>query len=152
MSQRKYTYDHARPTLTADIILLSRDAEPRVLLIRRKHEPFAGAWALPGGFVNEEESMEAAARRELFEETGLQVDKLEQLQTFGDRGRDPRGWTVSVAFVARVEAAQMRPRAADDAAEVGWHSLNQLPSLAFDHEKILARARQWLARTSDIPV
>jgi 8-oxo-dGTP diphosphatase len=113
-----------------------------VLLIRRKHDPFAGAWALPGGFVDENESLAAAARRELREETGVQngVD-LEQLAACGDPGRDPRGWTVSVAFLARINADDVNPTAADDAAEVGWHPLHRPPTLAFDHAQILERAR-----------
>jgi 8-oxo-dGTP diphosphatase len=116
-----------------------------VLLIRRKHDPFAGKWALPGGFVDENETLEAAARRELHEETGLEVEGLQQLQTFGDPGRDPRGWTIAVAFLARVDAGKLQPEAADDAAEAAWHRLDQLPPLAFDHEQILACARQQLA-------
>jgi 8-oxo-dGTP diphosphatase len=137
-----HTYPYPRPSLTVDVVLVTREADPRVLLIRRKHDPFAGAWALPGGFVDENESLAAAARRELHEETGVQdgID-LEQLAAFGDPGRDPRGWTVSVAFLARVNADDVNPAAADDAAEVGWHPLYRPPTLAFDHAQILDRAR-----------
>jgi 8-oxo-dGTP diphosphatase len=116
-----------------------------VLLIRRKHDPFAGQWALPGGFVEEGETLDASARRELREETGLEVGVLDQLRTFGDPGRDPRGWTVSVVHLAFVDAEHVQPRANDDAMEVSWHYLDQLPPLAFDHGQILARARENLA-------
>jgi 8-oxo-dGTP diphosphatase len=143
--KKRHCYDYARPALTVDLVLVTRERKPRVLLIRRKHEPFEGMWALPGGFVDENEPLELAARRELQEETGLEVEELEQLQTFGDPGRDPRGWTIAVAFLAPVEAMGLTPKAGDDAAEVGWHQLDRLPPLAFDHDKILARARQRLA-------
>jgi 8-oxo-dGTP diphosphatase len=138
---KKYSYDYPRPAVTVDVIVVTKEARPRVLLIRRKHEPFAGCWAIPGGFVDPDEPLEAAARRELKEETGVEAGDMEQLQTFGDPGRDPRGWTISVAFVTRVSARKVRPQADDDAAEVAWHPLDHLPPMAFDHEKILARAR-----------
>jgi 8-oxo-dGTP diphosphatase len=145
MSQRRRQciYDYPHPAVTADLIVLTREKRPRVLLIRRKHGPFTGAWALPGGFVDQDEPLEAAARRELREETGLEVGQLEQMQAFGDPGRDPRGWTVSIAFVAHVDP-NTAATAGDDAAEAAWHPLDQLPPLAFDHEKVLAFARRWL--------
>lgn len=131
--------------MTVDIVILTREPSPRVLLIRRKHEPFAGAWALPGGFVDPGEPLAAAAIRELHEETGLEGIDLEQLAAFGDPNRDPRGWTISIAFLARVDAGA-RAVAADDAAAVGWHRLDKLPKkLAFDHDKILQRVRARLA-------
>jgi 8-oxo-dGTP diphosphatase len=132
--------------VTVDVVLVTRETEPRVLLIRRKQDPFAGMWAIPGGFVEMDESLEAAARRELQEETGVEVAQLEQLQTFGDPGRDPRGRTISIVYLARVDAAGLQPRAADDAADVAWHSLRQPPPLAFDHAAILACARDRLSR------
>jgi 8-oxo-dGTP diphosphatase len=138
-----YTYEYPRPAVTADLIVLTRESQPRVLLIKRKLEPFAGAWALPGGFVDQDEPLESAARRELREETGLKVEQLEQMHTFGDPGRDPRGWTVSIAFVARVDPGSM-PTAGDDALEANWYPLDQLPSLAFDHDKVLAFVRRRL--------
>jgi 8-oxo-dGTP diphosphatase len=124
-----------------DIVIATREGRPRVLLIRRKKEPFAGSWALPGGFVDENERLADAARRELKEETGVEGAELEQLYTAGDPGRDPRGWTVSVAYLAQVDPDSVNPAAADDAEEVGWFPLDELPTLAFDHAMLLARAR-----------
>lgn len=144
--KKQYCYDYPRHAVTVDIVLVSREARPRVLLIRRRKEPFAGEWALPGGFVEVDETLEAAARRELREETGVSVGSLEQLQAFGDPGRDPRGPTVSVVFLARVAASQLEPRAADDAADVAWHPLSRPPAMAFDHDQILAQVRARLRR------
>ena len=141
----RFSYDFPRPALTVDIVVVTREDRPRVLLICRKKPPFAGSWALPGGFVEENERLADAARRELDEETGAKVADLEQLYTAGDPGRDPRGWTVSVVYVARVEPKAIKAKAADDAAEVGWFPLDELPKLAFDHAMILARARARLA-------
>jgi 8-oxo-dGTP diphosphatase len=138
----KYTYPYPRPAVTVDVVVVTRERPPRVLLIRRKHEPFAGMWAIPGGFVEMDEDLDATARRELHEEAGVHARRLEQLQTVGSPGRDPRGRTISVVYLARVDAAQLRPRAGDDAAEVGWYPLHRLPPLAFDHAAILACARR----------
>jgi 8-oxo-dGTP diphosphatase len=135
-----FTYAYPRPALTADVVVLTTHAAPKVLLIRRRKEPFAGLWALPGGFVEEGEPLEAAARRELREETGLEVGDLTQLLAAGDPGRDPRGWTVSVVFVARVSPKAAKAVAGDDAAEVGWFVASDPPPLAFDHAMILSRA------------
>jgi 8-oxo-dGTP diphosphatase len=156
MPPGKYTYDYPRPAVTVDIVIVTREAKPRVLLIRRKHEPFADCWALPGGFVEMDEALEDAARRELFEETGVRIPSpptplpkgarggLVQLATFGDPGRDPRGRTISVVYLAEVDAGQVKPRAADDAAEIGWFALARPPKLAFDHKDILALVRKRL--------
>lgn len=141
-SKGTYTYPYPRPSVTVDVAIVTREATPRVLLIRRKHDPFAGMWALPGGFVDENEPLLQAAQRELEEETGVVQGTLEQLQTFGDPGRDPRGWTVSVVYLARVAPDELRPHAGDDAAAVGWFALQELPPLAFDHAQILALVRQ----------
>jgi 8-oxo-dGTP diphosphatase len=140
MPAGKYVYEYPRPAVTVDIVIVTRSPKPRVLLIRRRNEPFAGCWALPGGFVDMDETLEAAARRELLEETGVHAKDLVQLHTFGDPGRDPRGRTISVAYLAVVNADKLKPHAADDAAEVGWFSLTRPPSLAFDHREILAFA------------
>jgi 8-oxo-dGTP diphosphatase len=139
---RKHCYEYPRPALTVDIVVLTAGPAPRVLLIRRKADPFAGRWALPGGFVDENEPLDAAARRELREETGIEADKLEQVLACGDPGRDPRGWTVTVVHQTVVKADAVKPQAADDAAEVGWHPLDNLPEMAFDHGKILEHVRQ----------
>jgi 8-oxo-dGTP diphosphatase len=146
MSPKKkpYCYEYPRPAVTVDVVIVTRERTPRVLLIRRKHDPFEGMWAIPGGFVDMDEPLDAAARRELREETGVEVAELEQLHTFGDPGRDPRGRVIAVAYLARVKAGDVNPAAADDAAAVGWHRLDRLPPLAFDHDQILACARRRL--------
>jgi 8-oxo-dGTP diphosphatase len=144
--KKKYTYDYPRPAVTVDIVVATKDFRPRVLLIRRRREPFAGMWALPGGFVDQDEALDAAARRELREETGVKTSRLEQLQTFGDPGRDPRGHTISVVYLTQLNPARVKPVAADDAAEVGWFGLDKLPPLAFDHAKILRLSKQRLNR------
>ncbi len=149
--QKKYTYDYPRPAVTVDVVIATRERNPRVLLIRRKHEPFVGRWAIPGGFVNIDETLETAARRELREETGVDAKRLEQLHTFGDPGRDPRGRTISVVYLSQVEATKLKPQAADDAAEVGWHRLRRPPPLAFDHADILACARRCLRKRFQKP-
>jgi 8-oxo-dGTP diphosphatase len=115
-----------------------------VLLIRRDREPFAGQWALPGGFVEVDETLEAAAMRELVEETGVENVYLEQLYTFGEVDRDPRERVVSVAYYALVKLSDHRIQAATDAREAAWFSIGQIPSLAFDHQKILATAHERL--------
>jgi len=139
---KKFTYDYPRPAVTVDIAIVTREARPRVLLIRRKHPPFASMWALPGGFVDMDESLEDAARRELLEETGVKAARLKQVHTFGAPDRDPRGRTISVLYLARVDFSQVKPKAADDAAAVGWHYLDRPPRLAFDHGEILTLVRK----------
>lgn len=143
-TRQGYTYDYPRPAVTVDVVIISLEPRPRVLLVRRKHEPFAGAWAIPGGFVNLDEGLEEAGRRELMEETGVRARQLQQLHTFGEPGRDPRGRTISVVYLGRIDARHLRPQAADDAAEVGWHFLDRPPRLAFDHRVILTYARRRL--------
>jgi 8-oxo-dGTP diphosphatase len=138
-------YPYPRPSVTVDVALITTESAPRVLLIRRLKPPFAGYWALPGGFVDENERLIDAALRELQEETGLAQVELEQLHTFGDPGRDPRGWTVSVVYLARISHETARPIAGDDAAEVGWFPLTHTPPLAFDHATILGKVKARLA-------
>jgi ADP-ribose pyrophosphatase YjhB (NUDIX family) len=133
-----HTYDYPRPSVTVDCVLFGLDANKlQVLLIRRKHAPFEGRWALPGGFVDPGETLEDAARRELAEETGLRDIFLEQLYTFGDPGRDPRGWTVSVAYYGLVTMRHHAPIAASDASEAVWKDATSVRRLAFDHDRIL---------------
>ena len=137
------SYDYPRPALTVDLVVIAgRPDDRRVLLVRRAAAPFKNRWALPGGFVDEDEPLEHAARRELAEETGLTIEApLTQTGAFGDPGRDPRGWTVSVAFGVVLSEALPAVRGDDDAAEAAWHRLAALPALAFDHDGVLAVAR-----------
>jgi 8-oxo-dGTP diphosphatase len=150
MGKKKYSYDYPRPAVTVDAVVVTREDKPRVLLVRRKHAPFAGMWAIPGGFVDMDETLEETSRRELWEETSVRIKKMKQVYTFGDPPRDPRGRTISVVYLAYVDADQVRPRAHDDASQVGWHSLQRPPRLAFDHAKILACVRQRLALISSL--
>ena len=129
-------YDYPRPAVTADIVLLSGDA---VLLIKRRLTPFEGCWALPGGFMDIDETLADAAARELEEETGITGVPLRQLRVFDAPGRDPRGRTISVVFLADI-GDRPKPRAGDDAAEARWHLLDRLPPVAFDHETIIMHA------------
>jgi 8-oxo-dGTP diphosphatase len=133
-----YTYEYPRPALTVDCVVFGLDEdELEVMLIRRGLEPFAGRWALPGGFVHIDETLEEAARRELEEETGLRKVFLEQLFTFGAVDRDPRERVVTVAYYALVKLSDHKVRAATDATDAAWFSLSDLPDLAFDHAHIL---------------
>jgi 8-oxo-dGTP diphosphatase len=137
-----YCYGYPRPALTVDVVLihLGVDGRAETLLIQRGHPPFEGRWALPGGFVDKDEPLRAAALRELQEETALPDLSLGQIGAFGDPGRDPRGWVVSVAFAAFLPNLRGEIQAGDDAAEVAWWPLDTLPPLAFDHDKIIATA------------
>ena len=140
-----YTYDYPRPMLTADCVVVRSGSE--VLLVRRGGEPFKGCWALPGGFMEMDETIEHCAVRELEEETGLRFAErdLRLIGVYSAPGRDPRGRTVTAAF--RVESGERRvesgePVAGDDAAEVRWWPLAALPPLAFDHADIVADAQR----------
>jgi 8-oxo-dGTP diphosphatase len=133
-----------RPALTADVVIFRLQAEQlETLLVRRANPPFKDKWAIPGGFVQPNEALDEAARRELAEETGLQDIYLEQLYTFGDPKRDPRGRVVTVAYFALLPSSAVA-QAGDDAAEVGWFVLDALPELAFDHAEIIIYALQRL--------
>lgn len=142
--KKSFSYPYPRPAVTADVAIVTLEATPRVLLIQRKDAPFAGSWALPGGFVEENEPLDDAARRELKEETGVEGVELTQLGAFGDPGRDPRGWTVTIAYLARVRPGDVEPIAADDAVDAAWFSLVELPPMAFDHADILEQVRRRL--------
>ncbi len=131
--------DYPRPMLTVDTVVLTRELTPSILLIQRANPPFAGDWALPGGFVDEGETVAEAAPRELGEETGLRVGPLEMLGVYDTPGRDPRGWTVSVVYLARIPA-RVEVKGADDASDACWFAVDRLPELAFDHAAIVANA------------
>lgn len=136
--RKKYCYKFPRPAVTADCIIFGFDAgELKVLLIERGIEPFKGKWAIPGGFLHGDESTEDCAKRELFEETGLENVFMEQLYTFSDPDRDPRGHIVTVAYFALVKLSDYKVTAGDDAKNAKWFGISHIPALAFDHDRIL---------------
>ena len=136
-----YSYQYPRAALTVDCVVFGFDeGELKVLLIERGLEPFKGRWALPGGFVRVQETLDEAARRELLEETGLRNVFLEQLYSFGETERDPRERVVSVAYYALVKLSDHRAKAATDAANAQWFLVSKRPKLAFDHAAILRAA------------
>lgn len=140
-----FTYEYERPALTTDCVVFGLDEDDlKVLLIKRGLAPYKGKWALPGGFVRVGEDLEASARRELREETGLSNLYLEQLCTFGKPKRDPREHIVTVAWYALVNLIEHPPTAATDAEEAAWFPFDDLPKLAFDHAEILQTARNRL--------
>ena len=134
-----YTYKYPRPAVTADCIVITKEAEPKVLLIERGDDPFKGCWAFPGGFMDMDETTEQCAFRELEEETGLKIGEVHQIGAYSRVNRDPRGRTVTVAYLALVD----KPIAVigqDDAAKAQWFPLSALPELAFDHDEIMRDA------------
>ncbi len=137
-----YTYEYPRPSVTVDCIIFGLDdsQQLKVLLIQRNSDPFVDHWALPGGFVEMDESLEDAARRELKEETGVENVFMEQLYTFGMPGRDPRGRVISVAYFALVNLSEHTVKADTDAGDARWFALEEVPQLAFDHAEILDAA------------
>ena len=137
-----YTYEYPRPALTVDCVIFGLDEshQLKVLLIERAHDPYQGKWALPGGFVDMNEGLKAAALRELEEETGVKDVFIEQLYTFGDTDRDPRGRVVSVAYYALVNLEEHPVKPDSDAREVQWFDIDNPPKLAFDHDNILSIA------------
>ncbi len=130
-----YTYKYPRPALTVDAIVLTKQPA-KILLIKRKKDPFAGMWALPGGFIEMDETLEQACRRELKEETGLTAETLTQFKAYGEPDRDPRHRTISIVFYTFLKTPE-KPKGMDDAADAKWFSINNLPPLAFDHQLIL---------------
>ena len=136
-----YSYDYPRPAVTADCVVMTREAEPKVLLIQRGNEPFKGCWAFPGGFMNMDETTEQCAVRELEEETGLKVTEIKQIGAYSKVDRDPRGRTVTVAYLAIIDKPEA-VKGLDDAAKAQWFPISDLPKLAFDHEEIMADAKK----------
>ena len=129
-----YTYEYPRPAVTADIVVLKKNAEGHhILLIERKHPPFAGMWAFPGGFLNMDETLEETALRELQEETGITGITLQQFHTFSKVNRDPRHRTITTVFIGFADENTPVPQAGDDAAKAQWFNTESLPPLAFDH-------------------
>jgi 8-oxo-dGTP diphosphatase len=140
-----FTYPYPRAALTVDCVVFGFDEGAlKILLIRRGIEPFKNRWALPGGFVHPDETLDAAARRELQEETGLRGVYQEQLYTFGEIERDPRERVISVAYFALVRRADHLPAASTDAAEAAWFEVENVPALSFDHAVILKMALERL--------
>jgi 8-oxo-dGTP diphosphatase len=132
-----YQYEFPRPALSTDVVVIDRrHQKPRILLIERLKEPFANHWALPGGFMEIDETLEQAAARELQEETGLLIDDMQQIGAFSTVDRDPRGRIITVAFACELKGNQ-QAMAADDAKSVSWFELDSLPTLAFDHDEII---------------
>lgn len=145
-----YTYRYPHPAVTTDIVIFTiRQEELKVLLVKRALPPHRGEWALPGGFVRLDESLEEGARRELEEETGVSDVYLEQLYTFGQPDRDPRERVITVAYYALIPTDTIAIRAASDAEGVSWFGMNELPALAFDHHKILDMAHRRLVDKLD---
>src|SRR5262245_11353587 len=149
MPENAETYDPARydrPSVTVDVVIFTlQGGELHVLLVKRRNWPFEGCWAIPGGFINMDESLEQAARRELEEETGVHDIYLEQLYTFGTPRRDPRTRVISVAYIALVRADSQTLRVSDESTDVRWFPVRGLPgALAFDHDNVLATALERL--------
>jgi 8-oxo-dGTP diphosphatase len=144
-----HTYEYPRAALTVDCVVLGHErGEEHILLVRRARPPFEGAWALPGGFLDVDETLEQAALRELREETGVVVERAMQLAAFDAIDRDPRERVISVAHLALVaDISSHPPRAADDASEAAWFPLAKVPELAFDHAQMITlgwqKAKAW---------
>jgi 8-oxo-dGTP diphosphatase len=136
-----YTYEYPRPALTVDAVVFRNNCDKtEVLLIQRDRYPFEGMWALPGGFVEMDETLEQAVNRELKEETGLSGIELKQLHAFSEVGRDPRGRTVSVTFYGIAGKDNSKVKGGDDARDARWFPVDDLPELAFDHDEIIEMA------------
>jgi len=143
----EYTYKYPHPAVTADCVLFGRDGVGlKVLLVERGNDPFKGCWAFPGGFMEIDETAEAAAARELEEETGLRSIPMEQLRTFSTVDRDPRGRVLSVVFIAFANVSDCAVAAGDDASSAQWFPLDQIPKLAFDHDEVMCVAVSELRR------
>ena len=135
----EYTYKYPRPAVTADCVVMTKEPTPKVLLIERGADPYKGCWAFPGGFMNMDETTEQCAIRELEEETGLKVSEIKQIGAYSKVDRDPRGRTITVAYLAVIDAPVV-VTGQDDAAKAQWFPIDNLPPLAFDHEEIMQDA------------
>ena len=132
-----YTYEYPRQAMTADVAVLRMEGIPEILLVKRKDPPFKDMWALPGGFMEMNETLEEAARRELLEETSILAGELIRFDTYDKPGRDPRGRTITQVFVMLWNKEMGLPHAGSDAKNLAWHELAALPELAFDHASIV---------------
>ena len=135
-----YTYKYPRPAVTADCVVITKEEQPKVLLIQRGADPYKGCWAFPGGFMNMDETTEQCAIRELEEETGLRVSDVHQIGAYSKVDRDPRGRTITVAYLAIIDKP-VQVTGQDDAAKAEWFPLSALPELAFDHAEIMQDAK-----------
>lgn len=144
----EYTYKYPRPAVTADCIVMTNEPLPKVLLIQRGADPFKGAWAFPGGFMNMDETTEDCAIRELEEETGLKVTAVDQIGAYSKVDRDPRGRTITVAYLAIIDSPE-KVIGQDDAAKAEWFPITELPHLAFDHYDIMQDAVRTYAKNVD---
>ena len=143
MSDKNYAYKYPRPSVTTDCVIFGFDGNSlKVLLIERGIEPYKGQWAFPGGFLNPEETAEEGALRELREETGLAAAYIDQFHTYTDPKRDPRDRVITIAYYALVRIQEVK--GGDDAAKARWFSLDEIPQLAFDHDRILRDAMKEL--------
>ena len=145
----EYTYKYPRPAVTADCVVMTNEPLPKVLLIQRGADPFKGAWAFPGGFMNMDETTEQCAIRELEEETGLTVTTVHQIGAYSKVDRDPRGRTITVAYLAIIDSPK-KVIGQDDAAKAEWFPITELPHLAFDHYDIMQDAVRTYAKNVDI--
>lgn len=137
-----FTYEYPRAAITTDsVVFLNESHAAWILLIKRKNPPFKGKWALPGGFLEMDETLPECANRELREETGLSGIELRQFRAFDRPDRDPRHRTISVVFVGFCHNPNIHIKAADDASEVRWFNIDELPPLAFDHDEVIEQAR-----------
>jgi len=142
----RYVYDYPRPAVTSDVAILRLEKFPEILLVQRRDPPFPKMWALPGGFMELEETLEEAARRELLEETGIRAGELIRFETYDKPGRDPRGRTITQVFVMIWNEEMGAPKAGSDAAALQWFSLDKLPALAFDHLEIITDVIQTIRK------